>query len=77
MAGCTVEYSDEFGEWWNNLAEDEQSEIASVVKLLEMKGVALGFPYSSSVESSKHSHMRELRIQYAGDPYKALYAFDP
>ena len=26
---------------------------------------------------SKHSHMRELRIQHEGHPYRVLYAFDP
>ena len=25
----------------------------------------------------KHSHMRELRIQHDGRPYRVLYAFDP
>ncbi len=42
-----------------------------------MKGPSLPFPYSSGVNGSKHSHMRELRIQHAGDPYRVLYAFDP
>lgn len=27
--------------------------------------------------TSKHRHMRELRIQHAGRPYRVLYAFDP
>ena len=26
---------------------------------------------------SRHSHMRELRIQVAGHPLRVLYAFDP
>ncbi|MFI4937033.1 MAG: type II toxin-antitoxin system RelE/ParE family toxin [Candidatus Berkiellales bacterium] len=26
---------------------------------------------------SKYSHMRELRIQHKGKPYRVLYAFDP
>jgi hypothetical protein len=40
-------------------------------------GPALRFPYSSSVVSSRHAHMRELRVQHAGQPYRILYAFDP
>jgi hypothetical protein len=36
----------------------------------------LRFPYSSSIASSRHSHMRELRVQHAGQPYRILYAFD-
>jgi hypothetical protein len=37
----------------------------------------LAFPFSSGIERSRHSHMRELRIQHAGRPYRVLYAFDP
>ncbi|HMP73532.1 MAG TPA: type II toxin-antitoxin system RelE/ParE family toxin [Kiritimatiellia bacterium] len=72
-----VEYTDEFEIWWNGLTEPEQDEIAATVGLLAEKGPSLPFPYSSGVEGSKHNHMRELRIQYAGEPYRVLYAFDP
>jgi hypothetical protein len=34
-------------------------------------------PYSSGIELSRHTHMRELRIQHQGRPYRVLYAFDP
>lgn len=37
----------------------------------------LRFPHSSGVKGSKHDHMRELRIQHQGRPYRVLYAFDP
>jgi hypothetical protein len=72
-----IEYVGEFEFWWNHLSEDEQDDIAAYVKLLEEKGPSLPFPYSSGVEGSRHNHMRELRIQHAGDPYRVLYAFDP
>ena len=29
------------------------------------------------MNGSKHSHMRELRIQHQGRPLRVLYAFDP
>ena len=72
-----VEYTDEFGEWWRSLDEGEQDDVAATVGLLEDYGAMLRFPHSSGVEGSRHSHMRELRIQHAGDPYRVLYAFDP
>ena len=72
-----VEYTDEVESWWNGLTSDEQVEIDAVVGLLEERGPNLPFPYSSGVEQSKFSHMRELRIQCKGDPYRILYAFDP
>ena len=72
-----VEYTDEFEGWWSGLTEAEQESVAATVGLLAMKGPSLPHPYSSGVESSRHSHMRELRIQHAGDPFRVLYAFDP
>ena len=72
-----VEYTSEFECWWNDLDYDEQESIAVIVGLLEERGSGLGFPYSSGIKNSKYNHMRELRIQHAGDPYRILYAFDP
>jgi hypothetical protein len=72
-----VEYTNEFGEWWEGLNESEQESVAAVVELLEEHGPHLDFPHSSGIKGSKHRHMRELRIQHKGDPYRVLYAFDP
>ncbi len=72
-----VLFTDEFGEWWDELTESEQEDVNASVILLQEKGPDLPFPYSSGVEQSNYSHMRELRIQHAGRPYRVLYAFDP
>jgi hypothetical protein len=48
-----------------------------MVELLEERGAHLPYPYSSGVEGSKFSHMRELRIQSHGNPIRVFYAFDP
>ena len=72
-----VEYTDEFGNWWFTLDDKTQDSIAVIVTLLEQRGPLLPYPYSSGVKGSKHNHMRELRIQHKGDPYRVLYAFDP
>jgi hypothetical protein len=74
---CEVEFTDAFEEWWDTLSEAEQDDIAAIVKVLAEKGASLPYPYSSGIEGSRHSHMRELRIQHAGNPYRVLYAFDP
>ncbi|WP_246669743.1 type II toxin-antitoxin system RelE/ParE family toxin [Agrobacterium sp. B1(2019)] len=73
----SVEYTDEFGEWYTTLIEAVQDDIVRVVGILEAKGPQLPFPYSSGIEGSKHEHMRELRIQSGGEPYRVFYAFDP
>lgn len=72
-----VEYTDEFGEWWDELGHEAQKSIAKIVNLLRVRGIQLGYPYSSGIKGSRHSHMRELRIQHQGSPYRVLYAFDP
>lgn len=72
-----VEYTDEFGEWWKDLSEGEQNAVDRYVLMLMEAGPHLGYPYSSGIESSRHSHIRELRIQHRGDPYRVFYAFDP
>jgi len=77
MAHWEVEYTDEFGEWWQGLTEVEQESVNAHVRLLEERGPQLGHPHSSGIARSRHRHMRELRIQYRGRPYRVLYAFDP
>lgn len=74
---CEVEYTDEFGLWWESLTAAEQEDIAAYVELLEKRGPQLPHPYSSGINGSKHSHMRELRVQHQGRPYRVFYAFDP
>jgi hypothetical protein len=72
-----VEFTDEFGHWWESLGEGEQESVRASVKLLEDFGPGLPYPHSSSVTTSRHGNMRELRVQHAGHPYRILYAFDP
>jgi len=72
-----VEYTDEFGEWWKELAEAVQEDIAGTVRLLMEHGPYLPFPRSSGIAGSKHPHMRELRVQSGGKPIRIFYAFDP
>jgi hypothetical protein len=72
-----VEFTDEFGEWWQELNEAVRDEITATVELLTEDGPDLPFPYSSGVSGSRHSHMRELRIQCGGRPIRIFYAFDP
>ena len=72
-----VEYTDEFEQWWESLDIDEQESVAVSVRLLGEHGPHLTFPHCSDIKGSKHGHMRELRTQHQGEPYRVLYAFDP
>lgn len=56
-----IEYTDEFGQWWSSLSEDEQVSLAACVQLLKERGSALGFPHSTSLMGSKHGHKQHER----------------
>ena len=72
-----VAFTDEFDLWWRGLSAGEQDSITFVIRLLRRRGPTLGYPYTSNIRGSKYRHMRELRVQHAGLPYRILYAFDP
>ena len=72
-----VEVTDEFSVWFLALGASVQDDVDRVVGLLEEKGPNLPFPFSSGIEGARHSHLRELRIQSGGEPYRVFYAFDP
>jgi hypothetical protein len=73
----SVEHTNEFEEWWRGLSDTLWEDITAIVLLLMEHGPQLCFPYSSGVSASKHSHLRELRVQSGGRPIRIFYAFDP
>jgi hypothetical protein len=73
----SVEYTDEFGAWWDSLTEDEQKSLAASVRLLEQLGPHLTRPHADTVNGSRHSNMKELRTQCHGHPLRTFFAFDP
>jgi hypothetical protein len=72
-----IEYTDEFGAWWEMLPADVQEAIAHDVYVLEAVGPGLGRPQVDSVKGSRFTNMKELRTQHRGEPYRTFFAFDP
>ncbi len=72
-----IEYTGEFGEWWDSLTEREQESVGAAVDLLAEEGIHLTRPQSDTIRDSRNANMRELRIQSGGRPIRVLYAFDP
>jgi len=68
-----VEYTDEFGQWWDTLSSEEQQGIDAAVGLLEQRGPGLGRPLVDTMEGSRHPNMKELRV----GTMRILFAFDP
>ena len=66
----------EFEEWFLALDARDTVAVVRVVGLLEAKGLALSYPYSSALVGSRYA-LRELRVQSAGHPLRIVYAFDP
>ncbi len=67
-----VEVTDEFSAWFIELRAPIQDEVDRIVGLLEVKGPQLPFPFSSGLVGSRHGHMRELRVQSGGEPYRVF-----
>ena len=72
-----VEYTDQFGEWWERLTERQQDVVIVRVELLIEYGPNLPYPYSSDIRSSRHGGMRELRAQSAGNPCESCTPSTP
>jgi len=68
-----VEYTEEFGAWWEDLEPDDQERLAAAVELLEKLGPSLGRPLVDTLKGSKHPNMKELRP----GTVRVLFAFDP
>jgi len=73
----TIETTDEFNKWFLSLADNEQDEIRTSIRLLERLGPHLPRPHADTLKNSKHSNMKELRTQIKGRPFRSLFAFDP
>jgi hypothetical protein len=70
-----VEYTDEFGAWWESLTQEQQDTVTDAVEALQLHGPALGRPFVDTIRSSKHRNMKELRPRRGN--IRILFAFDP
>lgn len=72
-----VEYTDEFGEWWDSLSVGEQEALAHDVEVLRQVGPGLGRPGVDTVQGSRFRNMKELRTQHGRHALRTFFAFDP
>lgn len=68
--------TDAFKQWYDGLDEAGTNVVFRLVEMLELLGLALGYPYSSAIEGSRYA-IRELRSQSRRQPVRIFYAFDP
>jgi hypothetical protein len=72
-----IEFDEEFSTWFESLEDELQDEMKAVLKVLAEFGPALRRPRVGNIDGSKHPQMKELIVQYQGDPWRILFAFDP
>jgi hypothetical protein len=69
-----AERTSEFDRWWQTLTDSEQRKAVASVEALQELGPSAGRPLVDSVEGSKHSNMKELRVTQT---MRIFFAFDP
>ena len=72
-----VQLDDDFATWLAGLDADLRNEIIAHANLLRARGPRLGRPYVDTLEGTAFLNMKELRVQFRGDPWRILFAFDP
>lgn len=73
----TVLFGKVFELWLLEQEEGLQEKVLADMLNLQNYGPRLPRPYADTVKGSQYNNMKELRIQYAGRPIRALFAFDP
>jgi hypothetical protein len=72
-----INTTDRFDRWFTSLDDTERASVLAALLVLREKGPGLSRPYADTLKGSRHSNMKELRIQSKGDPLRAFFAFDP
>ncbi|KEA51642.1 MULTISPECIES: type II toxin-antitoxin system RelE/ParE family toxin [Mangrovibacter] len=66
-----------FDEWFLGQEDALRESVYVAMGVLEKFGPKLGRPYVDTLKGSSFANMKELRIQHAGNPVRAFFAFDP
>ena len=72
-----VQFDEDFAAWLLDLEADLRNAIVAHANLLREHGPQLGRPFVDTLEGSDFPNMKELRVQFQGDPWRILFAFDP
>lgn len=63
--------------WLKMLAEDDVLKIYAALELLSTEGPQLSRPYADTLQSSKYTNLKELRVQSKLSVFRLFYIFDP
>ncbi|MBT1728491.1 type II toxin-antitoxin system RelE/ParE family toxin [Enterobacter quasimori] len=63
-----INTTDRFDRWFTSLDDTDRASVLAAMLVLREKGPGLSRPYADTLKGSRHSNMKELRIQSKGDP---------
>lgn len=67
----------DFKLWLLEQAQDVQTALFAHIGLLAAFGPSLGRPHVDTLKGSRLPNLKELRVQFQGEPWRVLFAFDP
>lgn len=72
----TVVFTPEFEQWLYDQEPGLKNRVNAALLTLELTGPALSRPRVDTLFGSFYPNMKELSLQYAGDPWRICFAFD-
>lgn len=66
----TVIFTDRFNDWYQQQPEGLQDRIAALLWNLHYSGPLVGRPLVDTVKGSRYPNLKELRVQYGGEPWR-------
>lgn len=77
MQKWTVILEDPVLIWLKSLPEEDMLKIYAGLELLTLEGPQLGRPYADTLQGSKYTNLKELRIQAKLSVFRLFFIFDP
>ena len=72
-----VHLDEEFAAWLAVQHVGLRGEVVALANLIAERGPSLGRPYVDTLTGSAVTNLKELRVQFRGEPWRVLFAFDP
>lgn len=75
----TVIYHPKFAEWLESVEQKDSGlyeEILANLRKLAEFGPSLGRPSVDTLKASRIANLKELRVQYQGEPFRLFFVFD-
>lgn len=63
--------------WLETLEQEDLLKIYAALELLSTEGPHLGRPYADTLQGSKYTNLKELRVQSKSSVFRLFFIFDP